>query len=76
MSELARFAKRNIKLHLLRLRISKNELSRRTGMSQSSVVQLLNNDREICTNTIQRIADAMNMKTRTLFLRIPGLNAK
>jgi DNA-binding Xre family transcriptional regulator len=58
------FAK-TIKLNILRVLaeqgVSKNELSRRTGISSGGIVVLLNGDREIQTDTMQKIADALNI---------------
>ena len=59
------FAK-TIKLNILRVLaeqgVSKNELSRRTGISSGGIVVLLNGDREIQTDTVQKIADALGVR--------------
>ncbi len=66
MSELARVIRENINRVLVEQGISRNELSRRTGISQGGIVNLLNGEREIQTNTIQKIADALGVKSTEL----------
>lgn len=68
MSEFARTVKTNILRVLEDQGVSKNELSRRTGISQPSIVTLLNGEREIQTDTIQKIADALGVKVAELVL--------
>ena len=68
VSDFARTVKANILRVLIEQGISKNELSRRTGIDQPSMVKLLNGDREIQTDTIQRIADALGVKVAELVL--------
>ena len=68
MSECARIIKANILRVLSEQGVSRNELSRRTGISQGSMVALLNGDREIQTDTIQKIADALGVKVSDLVL--------
>lgn len=62
MSDLARTIKQNILRVLADKGLSRNELSRRTGISQQAIVALLNGDREIQTDTIQKIADALEVR--------------
>lgn len=66
MSDFAKTIKLNILRVLAEQSISKNELSRRTGISQGSMVALLNGDREIQTNTVQKIADALGVRVSEL----------
>lgn len=66
VSELAKTIKQNILRILGEQGISRNELSRRAGFSQQAVVALLNGDREIQTDTIQKIADALDVKVSDL----------
>lgn len=66
VSELARVIRDNINRTLAEQGVSKNELSRRTGISQGGIVTLLNGDREIQTDTVQRIADALGVKSTDL----------
>lgn len=66
MSDLARVIRDNINRTLAEQGVSKKELSRRTGISQGSIVTLLNGDREIQTDTIQKIADALGVKSTEL----------
>ena len=68
MSKLASTVKAKILRILGEQGISRNELSRRTGINQSSMVQLLNGDREIQTDTIQRIADALGVRSTELIV--------
>lgn len=62
MSDFARTVKQNILRVLAEQGVSRNELSRRMNVSQQSVVALLNGEREIQTDTIQKIADALGVK--------------
>ena len=62
VSDLARTIKQNILRVLADKGLSRNELSRRTGISQQAIVALLNGDREIQTDTIQKIADALEVR--------------
>lgn len=62
VSDLAKTVKENILRILEDQGVSRNELSRRTGIGQSNMVKLLNGDREIQTDTIQKIADALGVK--------------
>jgi len=68
VSDFARTVKANILRVLEDQGVSKNELSRRTGISQPNMVTLLNGDREIQTDTIQKIADALGVKVSELVL--------
>jgi len=68
VSDFARTVKANISRVLEDQGVSKNELSRRTGISQPNMVTLLNGDREIQTDTIQKIADALGVKVSELVL--------
>lgn len=62
MSDFAKTIKLNILRVLAEQGVSKNELSRRAGFSQQAIVALLNGDREIQTDTVQKIADALGVK--------------
>lgn len=66
MSDFAKTIKINIVRILVDQGVSRNELSRRTGISQGGMIALLNGDREIQTDTIQRIADALGVKVTEL----------
>lgn len=61
MSELAKVVKENILRILAEQGVSQNELSRRTGIHPPSIVHLLKGDREIQTDTIQRISNALGV---------------
>ena len=62
VSDFARTVKQNILRVLAEQGVSRNELSRRMNVSQQIVVALLNGEREIQTDTIQKIADALGVK--------------
>ena len=62
MSDFAKTIKLNILRVLAEQGVSKNELSRRTGISSGGIVVLLNGDREIQTDTVQKIADALGVR--------------
>jgi transcriptional regulator with XRE-family HTH domain len=66
VSDLARVIRENIKRVLVEQGVSQNELSRRTGISQGSIFNLLRGDREIQTDTVQKIADALGVKSTEL----------
>lgn len=66
MSQLAQIVRDNITRFLVEQKISKNELSRRSGIAQAALVNLLNGEREIQTDTIQRIADALGIHVTEL----------
>jgi DNA-binding Xre family transcriptional regulator len=68
VSELARTVKENILRILAEQGVSKNELSRRTGIDQSALVKVLNGDRELQTDTIQKIADALSVRSSDLIV--------
>lgn len=66
MSDFAKTIKLNILRVLAEQGLSKNELSRRTGIDQSAMVRLLNGDRELQTDTVQKIADALEVRVNDL----------
>lgn len=73
MSNLAKTVKSNIIRILGEQGVSRNELSRRTGIAQSTMVVMLNGESEILTDTIQRIAEALEVEISDLIVgsRLP-----
>lgn len=68
MSEFARLIKTNILRVMEEQHVTRSELGRRIDIAQSQVSALLNGDREIQTDTIQKIADALGVKVSELVL--------
>lgn len=68
MSDFARTVKTNIRRMLEEQSVTIGELSRRTGIARPAISAMLNGEREIQTDTIQKIADAMGVKVAELVL--------
>ncbi len=62
VSHLARIFRENVNQLLSEKQISRNELSRRCGMHQPSIIKLLNSESEVQTDTIERIALALGVE--------------
>ena len=69
MSEIASIVKDNICRLLEEQRVSRRELSRRTGIAPASITNLLNGDQELQTDTIQRISDALGVDVMDIVTR-------
>ena len=68
MSDFARLIKTNILRVMEEQHVTRSELGRRINIAQPQVSALLNGDREIQTDTIQKIADALGVKVAELVL--------
>lgn len=68
MSDVAKSIKLGILRVLAEQNVSKNELARRTGIECGNLVRLLNGDRELQTDTIQKIADALSVDYTTFIV--------
>ena len=66
VSDFARTIKENILRVLAEQGVSKNELARRAGIESGNLCRLLNTDKEIQSDTIQKIADALGIKSSDL----------
>ena len=61
VSKLANTIRANIERIRTDKSVSKNRLSTLTGIAQSQMIRLLNGDSEMQTDTIQRIAEALEV---------------
>ena len=68
VSDFAKIVKDNILRVLDESGVSKTELARRLEVPRPNISSLLNGDKEIQTDTIQRIADALGVKVAELVL--------
>jgi transcriptional regulator with XRE-family HTH domain len=67
VSNLATAVKAEILRILAAEKISMNELSRRRGVSQQAVVDLLRGGKELSTKTIEEVASALGMVAKIVF---------
>lgn len=67
MSNLAAAVKAELIRVMAEEGVSQNELSRRTGIHQTSISSLLRGDREIQTDTIEKLASHLGMQARIVF---------
>ena len=73
VSNLARIFRENVNRILAEKQISRNELARLTGMHQPTVVKMLNGENEIQTNTIERIAAALEVDAIELMQEVASV---
>lgn len=66
VSELAQIVKTNILKVMAETGVSLRELDRRTGIAHSALSVMLRGEQEIQTDTIQRIADALGVRSAEL----------
>lgn len=56
--------RQDIQIELQRCGISQAELGRRSGVLRHRVNEYLTGKREVCTNTLERLLDALEMEIR------------
>lgn len=70
MSNLAEQVKTELERIMSEEGVSQNELHRRTGIAQASISQILKGNREIQTDTIERLAEKLGMRATIVFVPI------